>query len=90
MDHRALYQEKKTTVSGVLAHIESGDVIVGGTYACEPVTLFRQLHTIAPQVHDVTVWTGITKETYLFFSDDACRSSFFINSFFYEIGRAHV
>lgn len=84
MDHRALYQEKKTTVSGVLAHIESGDVIVGGTYACEPVTLFRQLHTIAPQVYDVTVWTGITKETYLFFSDDACRSSFFINSFFYD------
>ena len=79
-----LYQKKRGTVADALALIHSGDTVIGGTYSCEPVTLLRQLHTIAPQVRDVTVWLGITKEPYPFYSDPAYGESFFVNSIFYD------
>ena len=84
MTSRELYQQKLGTVDAALSLVHSGDTIVSGTYACEPLTLLRALHTIAPRTHDVTVWCGITKENYPFFSDPAYRDNFFINSFFYD------
>ena len=84
MTTHELYQKKLGTVADALSLIHSGSTIIGGTYACEPVLLYRALHTIAPRVRDVTVWTCITKERYPFFSDPAYRGSFFINSIFYD------
>ncbi len=84
MTPRELYQQKLGTVDAALSFIHSGDTVVSGTYACEPLTLLRALHTIAPRTHDVTVWCGITKESYPFFSDPAYRDNFFVNSIFYD------
>ena len=84
MTSRELYQQRLGTVEDALSLIHSGSTVIGGTYACEPVLLYRALHTIAPRVRDVTVWTCITKEKYPFYSDPAYRDNFFVNSIFYD------
>lgn len=84
MTPQELYQQKKKTVAEALSLVRSGDTIVGGTYVCEPLQLYRALHTIADRVRDVTVWLGITTENYPFCSDPAYEDAFFVNSFFYD------
>ncbi len=84
MTPQELYRQKKKTVDEALSLVHSGDTIVSGTYACEPLMLLHALHTVAPRVRDVSVWCGITKESYPFFSDPAYGDSFFVNSFFYD------
>lgn len=84
MTPRELYRQKLGTVENALSLIKSGDTLISGTYACEPLMILRALHTIAPRVAHVTVWTGITKERYPFFSDPAYRDTFLIDSFFYD------
>lgn len=61
MTSRELYQQKLSTADAAMSLIHSGDTIVSGTYACEPLTLLRTLHTIAPRVRDVKAWCAITK-----------------------------
>lgn len=61
MTSRELYQQKLSTADAAMSLVHSGDTIVSGTYACEPLTLLRTLHTIAPRVRDVKVWCAITK-----------------------------
>lgn len=84
MTPHQLYQEKRRTVEQALSLIHSGDTVIGATYVCEPVLLYRALHTIAPRVRDVTVWCGITKEVYPFYSDPAYHDTFFVNCIFYD------
>ena len=84
MTPQELYQQKKKTVAEALSLVRSGDTIVGGTYVCEPLQLYRALHTIANRVQDVTVWLGITTENYPFCSNPAYEDAFFVNSFFYD------
>ena len=84
MTPQELYQQKKKTVAEALSLVRSGDTIIGGTYVCEPLQLYRALHTIADRVRDVTVWLGITTENYPFCSDPAYEDAFFVNSFFYD------
>ncbi|SFP91298.1 Acyl-CoA hydrolase [Oscillibacter sp. PC13] len=83
MEPQDLYAKKRVTTQEALSYIHSGDTIVGGFYGCEPILLFRNLHTIADRVHDIKVWTGIAKEDYPFLVEDAYMKQFFINSFFY-------
>ena len=37
MTNREIYEAKKVSVQEALSHIRSGDCIIGGTYASEPV-----------------------------------------------------
>ena len=62
-------------------------MVVPGTYTGEPVLLMRNLHTIAPYVRDVKVWTSPLLEDYPFFADETYAASFTQLSFFY--GRHH-
>ena len=87
MTVQELYRSKLTTPEQALRHIRSGDVVVPGTYTGEPVLLMRNLHTIAPYVRDVKVWTSPLLEDYPFFADETYAASFTQLSFFY--GRHH-
>ena len=84
MTPQELYAQKLKTTDQALDLIQSGHTLVAGAYACEPVLLYRKLHTVAPRVDHLTVWTGINKEPYPFFSDPICREKFLIKSFFYD------
>jgi acyl-CoA hydrolase len=82
MTPQEIYESKKTTIQGALAHIKSGDRLVGAFYANEPATLYQHLHTIADRVDRVTVWTGNIKNQHPFLVDPSYRDTFELYSCF--------
>lgn len=78
------YQAKKGTVENALDYIQSGDHIALGFYGNEPVALLRQLHTIAPRVEGVKVWTGMLKEDYPFAMDTGLTGKIDLLSTFFS------
>lgn len=58
MNHAELYETKKCTISKCLSLIQSGDVIATGTDSNAPVSILKELHTIAERVENVWVIKG--------------------------------
>lgn len=54
-----LYQQKCKTVDDALALIESGDTIAIPYYGCSPVAFVSNLHKVAMNLHDVTIWSRL-------------------------------
>jgi acyl-CoA hydrolase len=55
MNYNDIYQSKVVTAEEALQQVKSGQEIVCGLLACEPVTLLSQLHTIKDRVEEVSV-----------------------------------
>lgn len=55
MNYKEIYNQKLLDIEGVLSKIESGDSVVVGMAAAEPVGLLSNLHLIRDRVQDVTV-----------------------------------
>jgi acyl-CoA hydrolase len=83
MTPQEIYNTKKVTIDEALSHIRSGDCLAGGTYASEPVALYRRLHTIAGRVSDVRVWTANEMEDYPFLTEARYQPHFLCHSAFY-------
>ena len=84
MDYPALYCSKLGTLEGALELIRSGDVIATSIYGCEPTQFLKQLHTIAPRVHDVYLWTMLTMGDYPVMMDNSLAGHIDILTFFYN------
>lgn len=77
------YAAKKCTVKEALRYVRSGDCVLPAAYGNEPVSFLRELHTIADDVRDVTVWTSLVKEDYPFIMDTSLKGKIDVSSFFY-------
>lgn len=66
MTNREIYESKTVTCREALSYIRSGDCIISGTYASEPVQLFSQLHTVTERARDLRVWLCNTQGDYPF------------------------
>lgn len=78
------YQNKKVSLDKALSFVKSGDIITIGTWGCEPVSFLGGLHTVAPELENVRIWLGMTKENYPFISDVSLVGHLDINSPFYS------
>ncbi|MBQ0037165.1 MAG: hypothetical protein KBS74_00665 [Clostridiales bacterium] len=83
MTNREIYESKKVTVTEALSHIHSGDCIISGTYAAEPVQLFSHLHTVTERVTDLRVWLCNTQGDYPFINDAQYWQHFTYHCAFY-------
>ena len=63
-DYTQEYADKKVGVEQVLERIESGMNIYVGVDVAEPVTILKELDTIADRVKDVTICTVLGPEDY--------------------------
>jgi acyl-CoA hydrolase len=72
------------TLEGALAMIQSGDTIATPIYGNEPSAFLRQLHTIAPRVQGVVLWTMLTMDNYPVMCDNTLQGSIDIYTFFYN------
>jgi len=91
MNFKELYRRKVVSVEEALQEIKSGQELVCGLVACEPVTLLRHLHTIRDRVEDVSVVTALLMNEYDFFINTEMQGHFLMNSWFYTGGarKAH-
>lgn len=80
------YAEKLSTVPDVLAKIRSGDKIVTGFSAGEPQALLSQMHTIAPQVENVELWTAMSFPKYEVLMNPDMKGHFEANTWFHGPG----
>lgn len=84
MDYQALYQSKRGTLEGALALIRSGDTIATPIYGSEPTQFLKQLHTIAPRVEGVTLWTMLMMGDYPVMTDNSLKGRIDIITYFYN------
>lgn len=84
MDHKAYYQSKSGTLQGALDLIRSGDTIATPIYGNEPTQFLKRLHTIAPRVEGVYLWTMLMMGDYPVMTDDSLMGSIDIITFFYN------
>ena len=63
-DYAQEYEKKKVGVEKALEQIKSGMNIYVGVDIAEPVTILRELYTIADRVEDVTICTVLGPEDY--------------------------
>ena len=84
MDYSALYRSKLGTLEGALDLIQSGDTIATAIYGCEPTQFLRRLHTIAPRVRGVYLWTMLMMGDYPVMTDNTLKGHIDILSFFYN------
>lgn len=84
IDYQALYRAKRGSLQDALDLIQPGDVIATGMYGNEPREFYRNLHRIAPRVHDVTLWTMLTMGRYPVMTDPALAGNIDILTFFYN------
>lgn len=66
MTPQEIYHTKKVSVAEALSHIHSGDCIISGTYAAEPIQLYSQLHSVTEWATDLRVWLCNTQGDYPF------------------------
>lgn len=79
------YQSKIRTVGEALSLIKSGDVVMTSDCAMKPTTCLMNLHTITPQVHDVTVLNSIATQEFPFSSGEKYKE-FFNNEAIFLLG----
>lgn len=84
MNYHQIYREKRGTLEGALALIQSGDTIATPIYGNEPTQFLKQLHTIAPRVKDVSLWTMLMMGNYPVMTDDSLKGHIDIITFFYN------
>lgn len=84
MDYAAIYQSKLGTLDGALATIRSGDTIATPIYGNEPTHFLKNLHTIAPNVEDVALWTMLLMGDYPVMLDNELKGHIDIYTFFYN------
>ncbi|KUG02695.1 4-hydroxybutyrate coenzyme a transferase [hydrocarbon metagenome] len=91
MSYKELYQRKVVSVEDALKEIKSGQEVVCGLIACEPMTMLNQLSTIKDRVEDVSVVTALLLNEYEFFMDPEMKGHFLMNNWFYTGGarKAH-
>ena len=80
-DYTQEYADKKVGVEQVLERIESGMNIYVGVDVAEPVTILKELDTIADRVKDVTICTVLGPEDYPHLHD--LRGNIRTEPFFY-------
>ncbi len=85
MDYQKLYSEKKRTLEQCLQLIRSNDNICFGKDCNEPQKFCEALHTIAPQVENVTVLKG-RSSNYGFMQNDGMVGHIITQSAFYGRG----
>lgn len=98
MNHTEFYQSKLGTLDGALSLIQSGDTIATPIYGNEPTQFLKQLHTIAPRVEGVTLWTMLMMGDYPVMLDNSLKGQIDIYTFFYnkdcraghQTGRFHM
>ena len=85
------YRRKLTSIEDVLKLIKSGDEIVAGFCALEPIAILSQLHNIKDRVENVTVWYTLGLTNHKFYSDPEMKDTFTTKSWFYSdpIREAH-
>ena len=72
------------TLEGALARIQSHDTIATPIYGNEPSAFLQQLHTIAPRVQGVVLWTMLTMGEYPVMTDNTLQGHIDIYTFFYN------
>ena len=71
-------------MEGALALIGSGDVIATTIYGCEPTAFLSRLHTIAPRVENVRLWSVNIMGDYPVMTDNSLKGRIDIYAFFYN------
>lgn len=84
MNYKEFYASRLGTLEGALASIQSHDVVATPIYGNEPTQFLRQLHTIAPRVEHVSLWTMLMMGDYPVMTDDSLMGHIDIISFFYN------
>ena len=74
------------TLDEALDQIQSGDTIMTGLFGNEPVHFLSKLHTIAPRVQGVTLWSMTIMNPYPVVYDPALKGRIDILSTFYNGG----
>ena len=77
------------TLEGALARIQSHDTIATPIYGNEPSAFLQQLHTIAPRVQGVVLWTMLTMGEYPVMTDNTLQGHIDIYTFFYNNNCRH-
>ena len=98
MNYKEQYAAKLGDLQGALDLIRSGDTIATPIYGNEPTQFLKQLHTIAPRVQDVTLWTMLMMGDYPVMYDHSLKGHIDIYTFFYnkdcrnrhDTGRFHM
>ena len=92
MNYKEMYQRKVVSVEEALKEIKSGQEVLCGMVACEPVAMLSQLHTIKDRVEDVSVVTALLMNEYDFFMNPEMKGHFLMNNWFYTAGarKAHA
>ena len=98
MNYKEQYVAKLGDLQGALDLIRSGDTIATPIYGNEPTQFLKQLHTIAPRVQDVTLWTMLMMGDYPVMYDHTLKGHIDIYTFFYnkdcrnghDTGRFHM
>lgn len=80
-DYLSEYEKKKISVTGALEQIQSNMNIYVSVDMAEPVTILRELHTIAERVKNVTVCSVLGPEDYPHLQDP--RGNIRTEPFFY-------
>ena len=80
-----LYQQKRGTVQDALNFIKSGMTVYFASDCNEPVALLKQLHTVAPRVHDVLCYKS-RLGPYPFMGDASLRGHIKYSNFFFGAG----
>ena len=78
------YHSKLGTLEGALDQIKSGDVIATAIYGNEPTYFFKNLHTIASRVENVTLWSMLTMGDYRVMQDPSLKGRIDMCTFFYN------
>lgn len=84
MNYQEIYQSKLGTLEGALELIRSGDVIGTPIYGNEPSQFLRNLHTIAPRVENVSLWTMLMSDNYQVMTDNSLAGRINIYTYFYN------
>ncbi|AEH51318.1 acetyl-CoA hydrolase/transferase family protein [Pseudothermotoga thermarum] len=76
MDYKDLYKSKLTDIDSILKLVHSNSTVVVGMTPCEPKLFLRNLHKVADQVENVTVFTCLNTEPYPFYLDEKYSKAF--------------
>jgi acyl-CoA hydrolase len=79
-----VYRKKLGTLEGALALVRSGDTIATSIYGCEPTQFLKHLHTIAPRVQGVYLWSMLMMGDYPVMTDNSLMGHIDIITFFYN------
>lgn len=82
MTHEESYKQKKVSIEEALSHIHSGETLIGGLYANEPVQIYMNLHTLYDRVDSLAVWINNCTRAYPFALESKYWDKIHIRSIF--------